>query len=351
LRLICVGDVALSGPLASLKAWSRPVTGVNTEESTSILLNWEFPFADSCVSWPRPSGSRRRYVAPLSAVELLRGWAPTVAALANNHLLDGDVKGVFRTIELLERIGISTVGGGTCIESITKPWIWEGPAGKVGILNWVTPETHPEPPVSSAVGPNLWPGDDATERQIACLRKIVNWVVVYIHWSDELFPYPRPADRALAKKLVEWGADAVIGNHSHVVRGFEEIHGRPVFYSLGNYFFSDVSLPEGRVRKQAPRNREALVVELNFKRGQNLSWQMHSYWRNASATYPDCRNRALRRLRKTSLPLSFPDYDEWYNGKRAQFERWGKRLHFRLPAIGWRGVARWLLTNRIKFVR
>lgn len=352
MRLICLGDLAVSGSLAPITPWPRPLSGLNGREAACVLFNWEFPCAERCLSSPRPSGSRRRSVAPLEAVELVREWAPAVAALANNHLLDGGAAGVVQTINALERAGISTVGGGTSVQSISKPWVWGGEAGKVAIINWVTPETHPEAPDLSGGGPNLWPGEKAAGNQITHLRKIVDWIVVYIHWSDELFSYPRPADRTLARKLLEWGADAVVGNHSHVVRGFEEIDGRPIFYGLGNYFFGNVGATSGgRLGKQVSRNREALVVELQFRRGQKLSWRVHSYWRDEFATRPDGRRRAAVRLLKTSQPLKMPDYGTWYYGARLRFDRWEKRLHFRVPAMGWRGMAQWLTQKSIQLLR
>ena len=50
-----------------------------------------------------------------------------------------------------------------------------------------------------------------------------DWVMVVVHWSDELFPYPRPEDRATARELAQMGADLVVGHHPHVVRGMEII--------------------------------------------------------------------------------------------------------------------------------
>ena len=126
-----------------------------------------------------------------------------------------------------------------------------------------------------------------------------------MHWSDECFSFPSPEDRLLAGKLLDGGADAVIGNHPHVIRGAEIIRDRQVFYSLGNFFFSDVRSPSGSwIRKQVRRNREALVVELKFRRGERLAWDIYSYWRGAHETRPDWKERAVRRFTKVSRPLS-----------------------------------------------
>src|SRR5262249_32941991 len=159
--------------------------------------------------------------------------------------------------------------------------------------------------------------------QLAALRQRVDWIVVYLHWSDELFPYPRSADREMARKLIEWGADAVVGHHPHVVRGVEEFAGKPVFYSLGNYFFSDIPSPAGGwLLKQVARNREALVAELCFRRGEPLAWQLHSYWQDVAVTRPDLRHRAIRRVAQMSRPFALLDYDTWYRRARRRFDHW-----------------------------
>jgi hypothetical protein len=342
MRLICLGDIAIRGPVHDATAWPRPLLNLVEQEQSYILFNWEFPCGEVCEPRPRPGGGPRRIASPKS-VELLRGWAPAVAALANNHLMDAGAAGVAQTVAALHDVGISSFGGGVSSHGVSKPWIWETEEGRLGVLNWVTAETHPDSPDATGVGPNLWPGDKVAAIQIADLRRCVDWVVVYLHWSDERFSFPRPADRGMARRLIAFGADAIISCHPHVVRGVEEIDGRPVFYSLGNYFIGNVSSPAGGGPLRHPsREREALVVELRFRRGKPLAWRLHSYWRATLATYPDPQHRAGSRVARLSRPFRFSDYDAWYERKSRRFWRWGYRWHFRFPVLGWRGTLAWL---------
>lgn len=71
-------------------------------------------------------------------------------------------------------------------------------------------------------------------------------ISVFIHWGYELFPIPQPADRELAKRLIECGANYVIGHHPHVVQPIEQYGNGLIIYSLGNF-----ALPQ-----QAYRGRE-----------------------------------------------------------------------------------------------
>ena len=140
-------------------------------------------------------------------------------------------------------MGFQTIGAGLSVDDIQKPLFWETVEGKIAIVNWVFPETHPD--CETAIGPNCWPGLGEAKLIIQSLKKNANWVFVLVHWSDEDFSFPRPEDRLLARELAGMGADMIIGHHPHVVRGMEIIGSCPVFYSLGNYFFSNFEGPPG----------------------------------------------------------------------------------------------------------
>jgi len=63
------------------------------------------------------------------------------------------------------------------------------------------------------------------------------FLVVLIHWGIEYNLMQNDAQRSLAHKLVDSGADAVIGSHPHVVQGIESYNHKLIFYSLGNFIF------------------------------------------------------------------------------------------------------------------
>lgn len=67
-------------------------------------------------------------------------------------------------------------------------------------------------------------------------------IIVSIHWGDEFASYPSNAQIALAHKMVELGANVILGHHSHVYQGIEEYEGSLIVYGQGN-FISDM-VPE-----------------------------------------------------------------------------------------------------------
>ena len=66
----------------------------------------------------------------------------------------------------------------------------------------------------------------------------MDYLFVMVHWgvehTTELTDY-QPND---AYKMIDAGADAVIGMHSHCLQPVEYYNGKPIFYSLGNFIFN-----------------------------------------------------------------------------------------------------------------
>ena len=62
-------------------------------------------------------------------------------------------------------------------------------------------------------------------------------VIASCHWGIERDYYPTEYQRELGHKLIDAGADVVIGHHPHVLQGIEEYNGKIICYSLGNFCF------------------------------------------------------------------------------------------------------------------
>lgn len=62
-------------------------------------------------------------------------------------------------------------------------------------------------------------------------------VIALCHWGIEGDHYPNQYQQELGHKLIDAGADLVVGNHPHVLQGVEEYKGKIICYSLGNFSF------------------------------------------------------------------------------------------------------------------
>ncbi|TIQ62071.1 MAG: CapA family protein [Mesorhizobium sp.] len=61
------------------------------------------------------------------------------------------------------------------------------------------------------------------------------------NWSEETPDY----EQSFAHRLIDAGADAYVGHGPHKLRGIEIYKGRPIFYSLANFFYDDHRTPVG----------------------------------------------------------------------------------------------------------
>ncbi len=59
-----------------------------------------------------------------------------------------------------------------------------------------------------------------------------------------------------AHKMIENGADVIIGHHPHWVQNYEEINGKPVYYSLGNFIFDQAWSEE---------TKKGLLLKITFE--------------------------------------------------------------------------------------
>ncbi len=77
-------------------------------------------------------------------------------------------------------------------------------------------------------------------------------IIVSLHWGAEHTLKPVPAQRIDAHRIIDAGADALICHHTHTMQTVETYHGKPIYYSIGNFIFD----------QPKPINSNAAVVKL-----------------------------------------------------------------------------------------
>lgn len=91
------------------------------------------------------------------------------------------------------------------------------------------------------IGVYQWSGEkymDGIAASVAGAKEAgANAVVAYMHAGGEYSAYHIQAQTDLAHRLIDAGADLVVGSHPHVVQGAEVYKGRLILYSLGNFVF------------------------------------------------------------------------------------------------------------------
>ena len=76
------------------------------------------------------------------------------------------------------------------------------------------------------------------------VKRQVDYLIVLPHDGIEYINVPLPETRARYKDFIDYGADVVIACHPHCPQGWEFYKGKPIFYSLGNFFFNSKETPD-----------------------------------------------------------------------------------------------------------
>ena len=248
------GDVSLDTdyvPNLTRDDYSYPWSGVDGlfERDDLTIVNLECPVSD------RGSALEKEFTfrGEPDAVPAMKEAGVEVANIGNNHAYDYGPAAFLDTIDHLEASDIGVVGGGVDERDATRAAVFRTKGWKVavvGIANVVEPA--PEA-VASEGHPGVACDDDIDCMVNAVKRadKLADLVLVTVHWGIELHPEPLDEQQEIAEAVIDAGADAVFGHHSHRLGPMETYKNRPIFWSLGNFVwpaFSDEGSTTGVAR-------------------------------------------------------------------------------------------------------
>lgn len=177
---------------------------------------------------------------PDAYIEALKDAGFDMTLTANNHTLDRHDRGVRRTLQTLDSLGVHHIGTYTDRKQREQvlPMIKDINGFKVAFLNYTYGTNGIDIQgdiVVDYIDRNLMKSDIAKARD-----KGAEIVCVAVHWGEEYKLLPNASQKSLAKFLLSQGADMVIGGHPHVIQPMElrtRADGRNqlLVYSLGNF--------------------------------------------------------------------------------------------------------------------
>lgn len=173
----------------------------------------------------------------LSAICELGGIIHYVGfGLANNHIFNyGDAN---TSLQNIQKLKIPAAGLGNNIsEASNSLCLYDKAGGTYSIYPFAWRLTESRIATKKTEGVNPWTRKHAIE-SVRNAAKGQN-VIVFVHWNYEMNYLPFPYDRQLAHDLIDEGAAAVIGCHTHRTGPVEVYKGKPIVYSLGNFLFEN----------------------------------------------------------------------------------------------------------------
>lgn len=236
----------------------------------TIVLNWEHAV---CAGEPQVDG---KVVLPCERAYYRESFGDRhiVAGLANNHVVDFGLAGLAKTAAYVRGLGYDAVGAldaESAEDAVsTRLKMIESGRHRIALLFYAHVSASPITSVRGVACVSAYEAG-AVAADIATARAAgADVVVCVMHWGAEEVTLPPPEVVRDAHRMIDAGADLIVGHHAHVVHGAERYRGKPIFYGLGNFYFPHLSVPvaQGGVsatytKIQSSGNTRSLAVILD----------------------------------------------------------------------------------------
>ena len=294
----------------------------------NLFRLWEFK------GYPQAENGGNYELGPPEAAADMKWMGFDLFNLATNHTTDYGVEGMFETMRLFDQLNLVWAGVGMTAGEAAQARYFETPKGRFALIGMATSFTpmsrasDPRPEVKGRPGLNALRTSQTNQlapAQMADLRKLVqatggnvpesetasvrfggatfvqgpengtrgsvnavdedrilrsvrngarqaDHVIVYSH-SHDIGRETTPATehlRTFIKKCLDAGADAFVISGPHTLRGFEVYDGKPIFYSLGDFFMQNETIepvPTDMIEAQG-LGIEALAADYYLARSQ-----------------------------------------------------------------------------------
>jgi poly-gamma-glutamate synthesis protein (capsule biosynthesis protein) len=207
----------------------------------AMVLNNEFAFSNRGTPM---KGKAYTFCAPTRNIKILKKLGVDVVSLANNHIYDYGKTAFLDTLTTLQQNGILYAGGGKNKKEAVKPAYIKCKGKKIAVVAATRAEKYILTPEAGKNSPGVFRTYDDTE-YVKAIRKAAqksDYVIAFVHWGTEYSTTLESAQVKQAKDYINAGADVVVGAHTHCLQGVGYYKGKPVFYSLGNFWFNEKTL-------------------------------------------------------------------------------------------------------------
>jgi hypothetical protein len=309
LELAFVGDIilgkyVLNGYASLVDDAGDPFSRVRPLVDADLLVgNLETPLVRR-----RPTRSPihigYRFGADADAARALVRAGLGALSLANNHANDLLGDGLRDTPEILRELGIAAVGAARVTGDPVAVVTVERAGWRIGLVSATTYVNRGAAAADPALP--LYRTRELPARMLphlAAARRDHDLLIVLVHWGQEFAEAPDSFQRVTARRLLDGGADLVIGHHPHVLQGLERHEHGLVAYSLGNFLFANFD----------ERSRHSGVLRVRYQPGRRCpsAASFHPVFLGPPPTYApepagSAADEILAQVRKASRRLRTP---------------------------------------------
>ncbi len=261
ITIIAVGDIMLS---RGVGGWiKRNSADYPFQQTRDIVASGDISFGNLettlATGGTKLPGKGIWFRAEPASAEGLKNAGFDILSIANNHILDYDTPALMETIDALEKKGLGYVGAGENLKKARQPLVIIKDNLKVGFLAYnefynyyYSPyyrRTFEATTTQAGTAPMK---EDIIQEDIKKLREICDILVVSLHWGTEDSNHTNINQKELAYRIIDWGADIILGHHPHVLQGLEFYKGKLIAYSLGNFVFD----------QNDENNKQSVILEI-----------------------------------------------------------------------------------------
>ncbi len=190
-------------------------------------------------------------------IETLKASGVDLVEITGNHNNDTGSQNNTDTINLYKSLGWNVFGGGLNTAEAAKFHIADQKQSKVAFLGY----NYPDSPNGGAIAGTEKAGANSfdfsfeqIQKDIENAKQLSQFVIVDVQfWECYAYPdgyveypvcdLPIGDQEEVFKKIVDLGADMVVGSSAHQPQIYELYKGKPIYYGLGNLYFDQTSWP------------------------------------------------------------------------------------------------------------
>ena len=205
--------------------------------------------------------------------------------LANNHSIDQGREGLLDTRENIIRYGMTPIGAGATQEDAAAPVLLADGRHRVWMLASLRLPLENTPYLPYLPSVSQEPFDTLVSRVAMIRQKEPRaYIIVSLHWGWEHHERILPSQYEQAHRLIDAGADVLVGHHPHVLQPVENYRGHMIYYSIGNFIFDQRRL----------QNALAAVVQIEMT-------EQGAFVKTLPVKIENCRARLLSTQEYASL--------------------------------------------------
>ncbi len=249
-QFIAVGDIMMHSPQVpsgydaatdtyQFDAFFREVAPI-LKEGDWVYGNLETPLAGR----ERGFHGYPLFNAPDELADALKQSGFTVLSTANNHSLDQGIEGLRRTLEQLQDKELTAIGTHLSLEDANDITFIKQHDINMAFLSYTYGTNGIPIPEEMAYAVQLIEEERIIQHIQTAVAQQADVVTVALHFGAEYVREPSEAQKELAHRFIQAGADIILGSHPHVVHPYEVVtttdeDGHPregiILYSLGNF--------------------------------------------------------------------------------------------------------------------